>query len=117
MPGITYGELAVFCWASTSMVEVSKSSGPERNLLPSGDTARMGEIAATLRLASTVEAAVSKTNTVRVLLANRWTPMMSLPSAEACRRAFAERYMMPAGGGNCATAGAGGATVMDCRAL
>src|SRR5438874_1269854 len=99
------------------MVDVSKRSGPERNLLPSGDTARVGEITATLRLARTVDAAASKTNTVRVLLASRWTPIMILPTAEAWRRAFAARYMMPLGGGNCAGAGAGGATVTDCSAF
>ena len=62
--------------------------GPLRNLLPSGDTARVGEITGTTRLPSTMEDATSKTNTVRVA-ACRFTPMISFPSCDACRRLFA----------------------------
>src|SRR5262249_27123109 len=92
--GITYGELVVFCCASTSIVEVSNRSGPERNRDPSPDTARIGEIPAMFRLESTVAAIASYTNTVRVLFARMWTPMIVFPSAEAWRRALAARYMM-----------------------
>src|ERR1035438_7285181 len=68
----------MFCCASTSSVRVSKSMGPLRNVLPSGDTARVGEITGTVRLPRTMEDATSKTNTVRVA-ACKLTPTISLP--------------------------------------
>ena len=99
----------MFCCANTASVWVSKSMGPLRNLLPSGDTARVGEITGTTRLLSTMEDATSKTNTVRVA-ACKLTPMISLPSSDACKRLFPARYMMPFGGGSAGATGAGGAT-------
>ena len=87
--------------------------GPLRNLLPSGDTARVGEITGTTRLPSTMEDATSKTNTVRVA-ACKFTPTISFPSCDACRRLLPARYMMPLGGGSVGATGAGGATDTGC---
>src|ERR1035441_10594123 len=88
--------------------------GPLRNLLPSGDTARVGEITGTVRLPSTMEDATSKTNTVRVA-ACKLTPTISLPSADACRRLLPTRYMLLFAGGSAGAAGAGGATARPDR--
>jgi hypothetical protein len=55
---------------------------PDKNSEPSGETARMGEIPAMLRLARTVDEATSNTKTVRVL-ASWFTPMMVAPSGVA----------------------------------
>ncbi len=103
----------VFCCASTARVWVSKSMGPLRNLLPSADTARVDEITGTMRLLSTMEDATSNTNTVRVAVC-KLTPMISLPSSDACKRLFPARYMMPFGGGSEGATGAGGATDKAC---
>src|SRR5690349_14376241 len=81
-PGIVYGELVALCCAITRREEVSKRRGPERKRLASGETASIEDTPATVRAASTVEAATSKTQTDRVAVC-MWTPMMKRPSVDA----------------------------------
>src|ERR1017187_2680941 len=99
----------MFCCASTASVRVSKSMGPLRNVLPSGDTARVGEMTGTVRLPSTMDEATSQTNTVRVA-ACKLTATLSVPSRDACGRLLPTRYMLLFAGGSAGAAGAGGAT-------
>src|SRR3954469_22768539 len=63
--GNTNGALTALCCASTAIVDVSKTCGPDTNCDPSGETASTDEMLPRLRERSTVAEFTSNTNTDR----------------------------------------------------